>query len=557
MKAFSRDEFELGLLIVEALEGEITPERFSVLEKRLQSDPSAAEQYLEEVMNAAALMWRAQSLYAEAMQSESGEDPQFLAALGEYEKTAPAVEIEPEEKPIPAETRPPVRVQKRTSRFSLAAAGAALAAMVLLLVWLELRPGAADEPAARIADTLGAVWAAETGTAREPEGLLYAGSGPFVLKEGYVRLTYEDGAETVIEGPARFQIKGREELGLSYGQVYVRCPVSATGFTVSTPSMKVIDLGTEFGVKVSGVGSAQVHMLKGKASVIVGGTKGGPRQSVLVQEGQAKQAGPEGAIQDIRLRQDLFARQISSRAGVVWRGQRFDLADAVSGGTGFGGGRPGWGLSVQTGRASMLQDARLERNRPAVFVRTPEHPFIDGVFVPGRPTSGGGVISSTGLRFQDIPFSSGAGFGGVYGGRVEQTRREEYFRLIWEEGSSGRSRPALCFYGNAGLTVDLEAVRRAVPGCQVRTFQAVFGLSPDESSRPAVGNTLADVFVLLDGRVVFEKRSISRFSEPESIEIPFDSSQRFLTLVVMDSGDSLGADWAVFVEPVLELMLEN
>ncbi len=557
MKAFSRDEFELGLLIVEALEGEIAPERFSVLEKRLQSDPSAAQQYLEEVMNSAALMWRAQSLYAEAMQSESGEDTQFLAALGEYEKTAPAVEIEEQEPAAPTEEKTTGQVRKRTSRFSLAAAAAALAAMVLLLVWLELRPADAEEPAARIADTLGAVWDSEGAGIREPEGLLYAGSGPFVLKEGYVRLTYEDGAETVIEGPARFQIKGLEELGLSYGQVYVRCPVSATGFSVSTPSMKVIDLGTEFGVKVSGVGSAQVHMLKGKASVIVGGMKGGPRQSVLVQEGQAKQAGPEGVIQDIRLRRDMFARQISSRAGVVWRGQRLDLADAVSGGTGFGGGRSGWGLSAQTGRAAMLQDARLENNRPAMFVRTPEYPFVDGVFVPGRMSSGGGVVSSTGLRFEQAPFSSGAGFGGVYCGRVEQNRAEEYFRLVWEESPAARNRSALCIYGNAGITIDLEAVRRAVPGCQVRTFRAVCGLSPEESSRLTVGNTLADVFVLLDGQTVFEKRSFSRFSESEQIEILIEPTQRFLTLAVMDSGDSLGADWVVFVEPVLELVMEN
>ncbi|HOK65188.1 MAG TPA: hypothetical protein PK054_04675 [Anaerohalosphaeraceae bacterium] len=557
MKAFSRDEFELGLLIVEALEGEITPERFSVLEKRLQSDPSAAEQYLEEVMNSAALMWRAQSLYAEAMQSESGEDTQFLAALGEYEKTAPAVLIEPEEKPIPVETRPPVQVRKQKSRFSLAAAAAALAAMVLLLVWLELRPAAAEEPAARIADALGAVWDSEGGGGREPEGLLYAGSRPFVLKEGYVRLTYEDGAEAVIEGPARFQIKGLEELGLSYGQVYVRCPVSATGFSVSTPAMKVIDLGTEFGVKVSGVGSAQVHMLKGRASVIVGGTKGGPRQSILVQEGQAKQAAPDGPIQDIRLQKDLFVRQISSRANVVWRGQRLDVADAVGGGTGFGGGRSGWGLSAQTGRASMLQDARLENSRPAVFARTPEHPFIDGVFVPGRMSSGGGMITSTGLRFQEALFCSGAGFAGVYCGRAEQNRPEEYFRLVWEESPTARSRSALCMYGNAGITIDLEAVRRAIPGCQVRMFRAVCGLSPDESSRLAVGNTLADVFVLVDGQRVFEKRSVSRFSEPETIEIPLETSQRFLTLAVLDSGDSLGADWVVFVEPVLELVMEN
>lgn len=557
MNAFTREEFELGLLIVEALEGEITPERFAVLEKRLQADPSAAEQYLDQMMNSAALMWRAQSFYAEAMQSESGEDSQFLTALGEYEKTAPAVPIEPQVKPTAAELKPAVRERKRTSRFSLAAAAAALAAMVLLLVYLELHPTSGEEPAARVADVLGAVWDAESGSGRIPEGVLYRASGPYVLKEGYVRLAYEDGAEAVIEGPARFQIKGEEELGLSYGQVYVRCPISATGFTVSTPALKVIDLGTEFGVKVSGVGRTQVHMLKGKASLIAGAARGGPRQSAIVQEGQATQVGLDEPMQDIRLRRDLFARQISSQTGLVWRGEHLDLADLVGGGNGLGGGRTGLGLTVQTGRIVSLQEARLEPSRPAVFMKTPDCPFIDGVFVPGRTAAGGGLVSSSGLRLEEAPVGSGAGLGGVYCGRVEQGRPEEYFRLVWEDGASESVQPAVCIYGSGGITFDLEAVRRAIPGCQIRTFRAVCGLAPDENSRTRAGNTLADVFVLADGRVVFEQRSMSRFSEPKAIEIPIEPTQRFLTLAGMDSGDSLGADWVVFAKPVLELVMEN
>lgn len=556
MSSFTKDEFELGLLIVEALEGQITPERFARLERRLQEDPAAAQQYLEEVMNSAALMWRAPSFCTEPLENPFGQETQFLTALGEYEKTAPAVLLEPHEKPMPAEAKASGPVRKRTSRFSLAAAASALAAMVLLLIYLELHPTIVVEPAARLADSLGAVWEMESGGGHEPETVLYPGSGPFVLKEGYVRLAYEDGAVAVIEGPARFQVKGLEELGLSYGQVYVRCPVSATGFTVSTPAMKVIDLGTEFGVKVSGIGSTQVHMLKGKASLIAGGTRGGPRQSVIVHEGHAKQTGPEGQMQDIRLQEDLFARQISSRAGVVWRGQQVNLADVVSGGMGFAGGRVGLGLNAQTGRLVMLQDGRLGKNHPPAFFRTPAFSFVDGVFVPGRTPSGGGIISSTGLRFEDAPTESGAGLAGVYCGRVERTRPEEYFRLVWEDRVSDSVRSAVCMYGSAGITFDLEAIRRAIPNCQVQSFRMVCGLSPDESVRLAAGNTLADVFVLIDGQTVFEKRSLSRFSEPQAIEIRIKPTQRFLTLAAIDSGDSLGADWVVFVEPVLDLAME-
>lgn len=42
MSGFTRDEFELGLLIVEALEGEIAPAQFARLEQRIQSDPEAS-----------------------------------------------------------------------------------------------------------------------------------------------------------------------------------------------------------------------------------------------------------------------------------------------------------------------------------------------------------------------------------------------------------------------------------------------------------------------------------------------------------------------------------
>ncbi|HQJ68461.1 MAG TPA: NPCBM/NEW2 domain-containing protein [Anaerohalosphaeraceae bacterium] len=558
MSGFTRDEFELGLLIVEALEGEIAPAQFARLEQRIQSDPEAARQYLEQVMNSALLMWRAESWYAETMLSPSPEDAHFLAEMGEYEKTAPAVEIVPEEKPAPLEPKAAVRSRKQTSRFSLIAAAGALAAMLILLLYLELHPVGAEEPAARITDSLRAVWEPQRGQEREPDGLLQAGSGPLVLKEGYVRLVYEDGAQVLVEGPARFEVKGAEELGLSYGQVYVYCPASAIGFAVAAPTMRVIDLGTEFGVKVSGLGGAEVHMVKGKASLIAGGAKGAARLSTILTEGAAKRVEPDARMQDIRLQEHLFARQISSQAGLVWRGQRVDLADAVGGGTGFGGGRAGLGWGVETGRVVSLQEGRMEKSRSAAFVKTAEHPWIDGVFVPGRSAAGGGIISSTGLQFEEAVFGSGAGFGGVYNVYVEQNRPEEYFRMVQQDGPSAGIQPAIGFYGSGGITFDLDALRRAVPGCRLRAFRAVCAVAADETVRAGIyGNTLADFVVLADGRAVYEGRALSRFSQPALLEIPIQPRQRFLTLAVMDSGDSLGADWAVFVQPSLELTMED
>jgi len=130
--------------------------------------------------------------------------------------------------------------------------------------------------------------------------------------------------------------------------------------------------------------------------------------------------------------------------------------------------------------------------------------------------------------------------------------------MVQQDGPSAGIQPAIGFYGSGGITFDLDALRRAVPGCRLRTFRAVCAVAADETVRAGIyGNTLADFVVLADGRAVYEGRALSRFSQPTILEIPIQPRQRFLTLAVMDSGDSLGADWAVFVEPSLELTMED
>ena len=48
----------------------------------------------------------------------------------------------------------------------------------------------------------------------------------------------------------------------------------ARGFVIHTPTVTVTDLGTEFGVMVSGEGLTQVHVLQGAVETRTVGSKG-------------------------------------------------------------------------------------------------------------------------------------------------------------------------------------------------------------------------------------------------------------------------------------------
>jgi hypothetical protein len=553
MSAISREEFDFGMLILEALEGNISPERFAELEKKINSDPSAAKQYLDQVMNQAALMWRGEALHADIDIAESPEDTKFLCAMGEYEKSAPTVEtklIDTNLQPVD-EVIKPARAARQINKFTLVTAITSLAALILLLVYVYFNPAGRNEAVASIADSVNAVWGdSHVGS----EVRLTEKTGLLELKSGYVRIAYDYGTEVIVEGPATFEVLGPEELSVTQGQVYARAPSSAIGFTVTTPHSKIIDLGTEFGVKVGSDGGTDVHMIKGKASLIAG-QKGYTKLNEIVHQGIAKRVDSQEQMKDIQLQENTFVRQISSQTGMIWRGEKVNLADLVAGGNGLGTGLAGQGINLSSGQRMSGVAEEIKSSENTRYISVPQIKQIDGVFVPVANT----VISSTGQRFANCPDVSGKYFSGIYSGRVSQNHPNEYFSMRLQDGQWAVSeKPAVCMYGNAGITFDLDVIRQSIPQCKIKAFRAVCGLSPDTAvNRFRPGNSLADIFVLVDGKVSFETMAVSRFANPKEINIALSPTDRFLTLVGTDGGETLGSDWLVFAEPCLELGLED
>jgi len=89
-------------------------------------------------------------------------------------------------------------------------------------------------------------------------------AGPRELKRGVVQITFARGAKVLIEGPAKFNLLDKGSVRLEGGRLSAKVPPHAVGFTVRTPQVDVVDLGTEFGVYVADDGSTVVKVFDGQ-----------------------------------------------------------------------------------------------------------------------------------------------------------------------------------------------------------------------------------------------------------------------------------------------------
>lgn len=88
-------------------------------------------------------------------------------------------------------------------------------------------------------------------------------AGEYELKSGTAMVRMVGGAEVAMVGPCRIELRNAGSARLHLGNVVVRASDDAEGFTIWTPNSEVVDLGTEFAVKVADAGDTEVHVLDG------------------------------------------------------------------------------------------------------------------------------------------------------------------------------------------------------------------------------------------------------------------------------------------------------
>jgi hypothetical protein len=103
----------------------------------------------------------------------------------------------------------------------------------------------------------------------------------------------------------------------------------------------------------------------------------------------------------------------------------------------------------------------------------------------------------------------------------------------------------LGMHANSGVTFDLAKIRAANGFAHIR-LRAMIGFGAAESA----AKSLADLTVLLDGQVVFQKLGM-RKSDSATIDVPIPVEIHTLSLIATDGGDGIGSDLLFLGDPRL------
>ena len=83
------------------------------------------------------------------------------------------------------------------------------------------------------------------------------------IAAGALQLDFKRGARLAVEGPADLQLISDNESFLYSGKVTAHVPEAAHGFKVTSRTVAVTDLGTEFGLRATTNSPAEVHVFSG------------------------------------------------------------------------------------------------------------------------------------------------------------------------------------------------------------------------------------------------------------------------------------------------------
>ncbi|MEN6309244.1 MAG: FecR domain-containing protein [Anaerohalosphaeraceae bacterium] len=559
---FDDRQSQFNELLLHALEGDMTEEQKAMLNRLLIEDSEAVGQYLDFMR-----LYGELSPYGDAGRlsgtAPAGEEQSedytiLLQSLAQEESTAPTVCIADVKADLSKELIQQVKREKvvyKMSRSSVLTLFVSIAATVLIILFLRFSPQGAVT-VATLTDSIDAVFSGgqtySTGTR------LASGSASFWLQKGIVKVEFDYGAEVVIEAPAEFVLNTVDDMTLRSGRLFAHVPTRSQGFTVETPMATVIDLGTEFAIKADFDGTSDVHLFKGKASLIPGAKGQAVGSSHLLQVDQARRVNCAGEVVSIPVQPKEFVRSIDSRTGLVWRGGELDLADIVSGGSGFGGGNSQMVIDPTDGRFMEYQQRGATiRKTTSPYSKVDALKYVDGVFVPDGG-EGPIVVSSEGTLFKECPDTSGNIRKDI--SVLSNVYDSEQGRLTLGNTTYGYpGQPAITMHANAGITFDLDAIRNDLTDLEIVSFETLCAIAPNPTLEgPAASDAQAgraDFWIVVDGQV---RKSLLAMpiDSSEAVRIPIQPQDRFLTIITTDhmvssEKDPINSDRCFLGSPVL------
>lgn len=537
---------ELVELILLAFDGKITEEQFNLLDQQIVYHQEVRDYYfklltiftgLNDYGNSG-IFFKAPDLTNQTtdfpdfsrfgIKDANGSfDMSLWSQLAQAELASPAIELpkKPEKTDVTISTYREPLIKLRTNRSAIISLIISAAAMILIILFARYAPKKSSSEIATLVRTVNAKWA---NASFENGSRLVIGDVDWQLKSGVAELLFDNNTRVTIEGPVEFHIAMADQMALNYGRLYASVPSEAIGFTITTPNSKIIDLGTEFGIEAGFGGTTELHVVKGKTTLISGAEE--KKKSVMVTEGLAKKvSGVNGRISDIVCDRIKFARKINTDGNRIWRGENVQLASIIAGHDGFRDVGSLIGLNPATGEytTSIMRDNRASKK---AYTSVPVSDFIDGVFVPDGQ-NGAIPITSNGLTFE---CTNTAGLFtheiAVYKGNIEN--QHDTIPPAIFGGHEYETEPIVVLHSNVGITFDLQAIRATLPEMELKCFKAAGGIS--ESLKDVDETADVDFWILVDGQIRYERKLLKVDDGLIDFEIQINLQDRFLTLIVGD-----------------------
>lgn len=124
--------------------------------------------------------------------------------------------------------------------------------------------------------------------------------GAFEIASGYAQVEFFCGATVILEGPAEIDLKSPLLATVRQGTLRAQVPPAARGFSLEVDDLKVVDLGTEFGLSVTDEG-ANVQVFDGEVELLQ------PQSTNrLLTAGKALVRTPDGTYKETTVTPDSF-----------------------------------------------------------------------------------------------------------------------------------------------------------------------------------------------------------------------------------------------------------
>jgi hypothetical protein len=262
---------EMSLLVSALVDGYLDDEGYRRLSALIESDEEARVLYIRLIHQHADLSELAFDEVGQAVAAANLGDEFYGNATDPAETWPPVRALIPT---IATMSRRVLQIARRPIPLSLTAAvlvvGIFVCGMAFVAVPLyrqsSQRPEVTERLAvAKITRLHEPQWAAEEGR-RASDQVLVAGDR-IDLSRGFAEILFYNGAAVILQGPCLFQVSSSGSGRLDEGRLTAVVPRKAAGFSIRSPCMNVVDLGTEFGVLVEDDGATKVDVFSGRVEV--------------------------------------------------------------------------------------------------------------------------------------------------------------------------------------------------------------------------------------------------------------------------------------------------